>query len=170
MTEAETQTKAPGRKQRWLLYGSLALNLLVVGLVLGAVLGGGPRGPGGKPLSIDSPFPLIRALDDTRRDVLKEALDQHRAETSQGPRSRGRHTRALLDSLRNAPFDPAEFEALLTTQAEAMSARNAVGRNALIGAIAQMSDAERVAYADRVEEVLRERANRPRRGDKPPKD
>ncbi|WP_424969536.1 periplasmic heavy metal sensor [Dinoroseobacter sp. S76] len=174
MAEPDQETKRSRAPRPWLLYGSLALNLLVIGLVVGAVLGGGPRGPGGKPLFIDSPIPLIRALDDTTRDTLKAALDDHRSKSAGGPRARVRQTRALLDTLRSTPFDPAAFETLLTSQSEAMAARNAAGRAALTGAIAQMSDAERSAYADRIEEVLRARANRPRHGEgrdgKPPRE
>lgn len=157
-----------GRGRTWLLYGSLALNLLVLGVVVGAVVTGGPKGgPGGR-VVIDSPSALIRALEPEARDALRDQLAADRPERSSRVLESARRSRVLLGALRADPFDPTTFEAALTAQSEALDARNRAGRNALFEVVRGMSVAERQAYADRVEQKLRDRKSRDK-GDRPPR-
>lgn len=163
LPDLEKQTPdAPrgGRGRTWLLYGSLALNLLVLGVVVGAVVTGGPKGGSGGRVIIESPSALIRALEPEARDALRGQLSVDRPERSSRLLESARRSRVLLGALRADPFDPMTFEVALTAQSEAMNARNRAGRNALFEVVRGMSVAERRAYADRVEQKLRDRKTR----------
>lgn len=159
-------TGRPGRGRRWLLYISLAFNLLIVGVVVGAVAtGGGRDGPGVRAV-IDSPIPLLRALDQDAREQMRAALRDSRAARSDAPFAAVRTTRDILGALRADPFDAAEFEALVTQQSERFAARNAAGRAALFEVVSDMGPEARRAYADRIEDALRARRDR---GPRPPR-
>lgn len=156
----------PGRARRWLLYISLAFNLLIVGVVVGAVAtGGGRDGPGVRAV-IDSPIPLLRALDQDAREQMRAELRDSRPARGDAPFAAVRTTRDILGSLRADPFDAAAFEALVTQQSERFAARNAAGRAALFEVVSGMSPEARRAYADRIEKELRARRDR---GPRPPR-
>ena len=153
-------TKPTGRHGlpwlRIVLVVSLALNLLVVGMVAGAwlrhdrsdaVRHGSLRdlgyGPFGEALSVEDRRDLARDLTGKARDL-------------QANRSRIRQEfQAMLDALRTSPFDAETFEAVTTRQQERLAERQAIGRRVLLDRIEAMTDAERSVYADRLERSLR---------------
>ena len=149
--------RPPGRTPLWLrlvLVASLALNLLVVGVVGGAVVSrGGPgehtRGAGGNP--------FIAALP---RDERRAVFGEMRRESGPGRRShaelRARFD-ALLAEIRAEEFDAGAVAALLEEQRSAGSARQEAGERVLIARLTQMTQAERMAYADRLEDTLKRR-------------
>jgi hypothetical protein len=128
--------------------------------VAGVVLSGGPRGGPWARTVIDSPVPLIRALDAEGRDALRAHLDAAQPRGAERSFRTARRSVALLEALRADPFDPAVFEAALTAQSQALERRNQAGRNALFQVVQEMSVPERRAYADRIEQSLRDRASR----------
>ncbi|QFU09739.1 hypothetical protein PARPLA_00698 [Rhodobacteraceae bacterium THAF1] len=135
------------RLWRFVLIGSLALNLAVAGVVLGQVFDGPDRDRG--PRMGGPAAPLVRALDKPDRQAL---VDDLRA----GPRGpRGRGLESVLEALRAIPFDP---EALQIAFAEARrigDARVARTEAALIDRLTQMSPEARDAYADRLAKSFR---------------
>jgi uncharacterized membrane protein len=149
---APPSTATAGRGLKIALAISVALNLAVVGLVAGAWLkdgrpgGGMPRdlsfGPFSEALSADDRRALRKALID-RAPGFREARAEAQAEFA-----------ALLDALRASPFDPAAVQTALA----AIEARNAgrleLGRSLIEARIAQMSEADRLAFADRLEKGL----------------
>lgn len=163
--------------KRWLkvvLFASLALNLAVIGLVIGAVLHG-PPGPDGRDRArapSGMAFPYTRAFSDEaqgqlRRDYI-ERMRVQRAE--QGGREPTYPE--VLALLRADPFDRAAFEAVLLRQFTRVEVSQAVGREVLLDRIATMSAADRSAYADRLEESLNRRRGKhdgraPRDADRP---
>ena len=157
MTGTEPQTPAASRTPVWVrvvLVLSLGLNLLVVGLVAGAVLiGGGPREVA-REAGVN---PFIAALpSDQRRAVFGDI----RREAGSGRRSHSElrsRFEALLTEIRAEEFDAAAVEALLEEQRSAGTARQEAGERLLIARLSQMTQAERVAYADRLEETLKRR-------------
>lgn len=136
---------------------SLALNLLIAGVVLGAALGkpeGGPERAGRDP----GAMPFVHALEPAHRRVL---LRQMRREGDQSPaeaRAEMRRRMAvLLDALRAGEMDRAALETVLNDQAEDGARRQALGQKVLLDHLADMSLADRRAYADRLEEALTRR-------------
>ncbi|MBR9844402.1 MAG: periplasmic heavy metal sensor [Rhodobacteraceae bacterium] len=149
----EVKTEQPSKAKmrrgtRIVLIVSLALNLLVVGLAVGAVLSGGPKGHRDMRMP-----PHVRALAPAdRRAIGQEIRKAHRAGAlgeRSGPRSSGR----LADLLAAVPFDRAAVADLQEQTERAERARFSAARDIWLDHVAQMSDAERAAYAERLREV-----------------
>ena len=159
MTEVPTPPSIPDRPALWLrvlLFGSLALNLLVVGTVvtLFALHGekdGDRRGP---PRADRMGGPLTFALSDEDRHAIGRAMrEAYRA----GRPDRGEvqaQYRAVVDALRSDPYDPAVVEQSLTRQSELAQDRQRIGNRLLLERLAAMNAEDRAAYADRIEEAL----------------
>lgn len=136
------------RWRNWLLVASLALNLLVLGAVAGALVRGGPM-PGGARFDL-SAGPLTRALSDADRNALRDHLRDHRAFRQNGRAAIREDMRELQRLLRAETLDVTALGAVLARQ----SARLVEGQNAAIEAITarveEMSYADRIAFADRL--------------------
>lgn len=155
-----TETKTTGAKstgmsrwQRGLLVGSLALNLLVVGVVAGsAIVGGGPKGQQRFDLTVG---PLTRAMDAEHRDAVRDALRDSGAFARNNRADIRADMQLLFETLRADDFDEAQFRAAMTRQ----RARLQSGQDAILDAVSQqvadMSVQERQDFADRLQEQLR---------------
>ena len=148
-------TTPPGTTSRGVkiaLALSVALNLAVAGLAVGAWLGGG----GHRDMPRDMSFgPFSEALDSSDRRAIRRALLERMGEFRASRAEARAEFATLLDSLRADPFDP---EAMKTALA-AIEARNAqrleLGRSLIERRLIEMSDADRRAFADRLEKGLR---------------
>ena len=158
--------KPMSRGVKILLFGSLALNLLIVGVVAGVVLSGGPeknkrverRDVGG--------FTLVRALPREARAELRARFETKRSDHAGTGGHSAPSKKDILSSLRATPFDPQAFSELVSNQTRSLAERGRLGQEALVEQVAEMSDDERRAYADRVEEAFsRRRAPREDRED-----
>ncbi len=147
----------PKASRRWLLPVSLALNLLVAGIVGGAAvrhaLGDG------RPMMVrDLAFgPFTEALSpedraELRRSFLSRAGDLRDLR----PESRTDFN-GLLVALRATPFDLGAVRDLMAAQSDRMAERLGLGRDLLVERIAAMSDAERSAFAGRLEAAMQHR-------------
>ena len=152
--ESKTRTRVR-RRFRLILIGSLGLNLLVFGVVGGAVIGhvwgGGDRRSG--PESVGSPF--ARALDVEDRRALSKAIRRaYRAAEIDREADRRGHERVLA-LLRATPLDTGALSAEVESQARNGARRRDLAEQLWIERVAAMSDAERAIYADRLEATLR---------------
>lgn len=134
------------RRWRIVLLASLGLNLLVVGLALGALWGGPGRE---RPPGMRGIAPLVMALPEADRAALARAVD-----TRGRPDARRARFDALLAELRRDPFNPEAARAALAAQRELGARRMAQGEAALVARLAAMGAAERAAYADRLDEMI----------------
>ena len=160
----------PRRSPRWvkiLLALSLSLNLLVLGVVVGAVIGfdrkfGGPEGADLRPLGL-GPFAL--AMDREARDGVRDRIDRR------GMRADALVLRAALadmqTALRSDPFDRALAEAALSDARAATGRMQLRGHEALLDQFEGMSLEDRVAAADRVARSMRRIGMDGPRGDGP---
>ncbi|WP_170758922.1 periplasmic heavy metal sensor [Ruegeria lacuscaerulensis] len=147
----------PKPRRRWvsvLLSVSLALNLLIVGVALGTVyrVKGGDHGkapPGFGPA-------LYRALPKEDRKVLRGELSERHVK---GAKLRAQDFAALGAALRAEPFDPAAVQALLLQQAQFMADMQSALQEQWLARVTAMSDAERQAYADRLEDVVHRKSH-----------
>lgn len=147
----------PGRWLRRALFVSVAVNLLVVGSVVGLMLThghrdgwqarGGDRGAGFAR--------YVRALSPEDRAALRDAYRAGRGGDDGGDRRAAwRVDQAdLLAELRADPFDPGAVGAVFERQITRMSAGMARGQSLLLDRIAAMSAAQRAAFADRLEQM-----------------
>ncbi len=143
-----------GRVTPWmrgLLIVSLTLNVLVLGLVGGWVLRHGGPHPA-HPSRLDmAGGPLTRALsDEDRREIGRKMRQAYREGQGADGGMRASFD-ALMADLRSVPFEPERVAARMLEQREGFAARFEMGQEVLLEHLAQMSDAERAAYADRVQ-------------------
>jgi uncharacterized membrane protein len=158
---------------RWLLVASLALNLLVVGALVGAALstwrgGGGRAGHEDGARAFGDPrlraignLPFLMALEpDDRAGLIGAALEQGGA-LRQNRRALRARFEAILAVLRQEPLDTSALRDLLAAQREALFERQQLGEALLVETIAAMSPEARAAYTERLDRSLR---RGPRRG------
>lgn len=142
-----------GRGMRIALILSLAVNLLFMGLLSGAMLGGHWRGRHG--MAMDVGFgPLTAALSRDDRRALRQgyfqAAPDHRAERDAAVADFS----ALVTALRAEPWDRATFEAVLMRQGERGQKRLGQGRAILLAHIDGLSEQDRRGFADRIDAAL----------------
>lgn len=131
---------------------SVALNLAVAGLAVGAWLGNGPH----RGMPRDMSFgPFSEALDDADRRAIRRALMERLGEFRQQRAAARAEFETLLGVLRADPFDAEALKAALA----ALEARNAerldLGRGLIETRLIEMTPDERAAFADRLEKGLR---------------
>lgn len=164
MTEAAPKTPEtpitpppPSGGPRWIkiaLAVSVALNLAVAGLAAGAWL----REGHGRGMPRDMSFgPFTEALSDTDRRELRRALGDRAPGFREARQQMRADLEALLATLRADPFNPSAAEAALSAVARRTTDRLDLGRDLITGRILAMSDAERQAFADRLERGLKRR-------------
>ncbi len=150
----------PNRRWPWgkiLLFVSLAFNLLIVGLIAGAMLGG-PRGSDRNPLLRDLGYgPFISALPREDKIAITKAMREKGGSIRETRAELRRQFQAFLTALRTEPFDRAEVERLITDQRSRIGERMTLGQSLLLERIEMMSEADRAAYADALEDAIKRR-------------
>lgn len=156
------QTKSPSRRWRWLLGASLALNLLFVGLVAGAVLRGGPPHGVGKHMSELRGFgaPYLRELPRAERRTLFRALRQGGYLPDRTARRAAYD--AMVGALRLQPFEPTRAEQVLRQYSDTLMRAQGAAQAEWLRLVTGMSDAERAAYADRLAARLERKPHKDR--------
>ena len=158
----EHQTTAPraGAKLRWALGVSLAVNLLFIGAIGGAIYrnAGGPgmdRLGGPELRSYGSAY--VRALPRKDRRHLRDRLRNDNGAVQPSRAERRAHSQDMLAALRADPFDEGAVREILTAQGEAAQRVQTAAHTAWLGRISAMSASERQSYADRLERELKKR-------------
>jgi len=155
MSEQDAAKKSKtGRGIRIALALSLAVNLLIVGLLAGALLGrGAPDGDRDPTLRTLGLGPFALALPREDRDAVVARIDRDALQRDR--RAIGRALRDLQTALTRDPFDrAAAAEALQRSRlsAEALQAR---GHAAVLDQLEAMSPDARRALAERLQRALR---------------
>ena len=156
------QSKAPMRLWlRLVLFGSLALNLLIIGTVVSFVATHGPReSRRGPPRADQMGGPLTAALShEDKRAIGRAIRNEYRQRADRPSRARVREEyRAVVAALRAQPYDPEPVRESLARQLAFASERQGVGNRLLLERLAAMSAQDRRAFADRIEEALERKA------------
>jgi len=154
----ETSQK-PRTVWRIVLVLSLALNLLIAGLVVGGVASG--RFQDGPPRNFSFGVgPMAAALSPQERRQLGRSLREDRV--LRDVNLRGRVT-AITSVLRSDPFDADAFADLLANQGAQVARMQESAQNALTATIAAMTPERRQAFADQVEQEMAKARQRPPR-------
>jgi uncharacterized membrane protein len=156
MSMAKLETARPGGFGRWtkgLLIASLALNLLIVGVIAGGVLNRHWRGS--HAMGHDVGFgPFTEALSQDDRAAIRKAF----LTTAPGHRAMRQEIRQdmadLVAILRADPLDAAAAGSILEMQNQRIVDRLGLGRRLLLDRISAMSPEARTEFADRVEQAL----------------
>ena len=160
----EEQKPRKGRGWKVLLVVSLALNLLFIGLIGGAMArfgGPGPHGghEGARGGSLGTA--VFRALPKEDRRAMFRLMVSSRS--SKPEREAGAGGQEALDLLANLRADPFNTETLLRfaeQQADRYSNRRQQFAKAWAERVSAMSVEERRAYADRLEDILNNRGKK----------
>ena len=105
----------------------------------------------------------MRALPREQRKMMSETL---RAEGLMPSRAeRRKFYQDVLEALRAETFDPTSVEAAMINQRDVVSGVQTAAQNAWLKVVSDMSPADRLVYADALEERL-ERGPRRRKNDK----
>lgn len=140
-----------GRWTKVLLAVSLAVNLLIGGLAVGAMLGP-DHNRGGRDFGLG---PLSEALSREDRKALRGAFLERHPDAREDRRAARAEFDALLAALRAEPFDADVLDAALQAVAARNTALLETGRELVAGRVKAMDPAERAAFADRLEKGLR---------------
>lgn len=153
MTDPQQSAPKPRRRwTRWLLIGSLALNLLVIGALVGfAVRGPGPK-LGAAP-ALPGALTLLRAVPDSHRGVVRDALHDHRETLRAQRRDVDALRKAFLDAIEKDPLDKAELERLLAGFGDIESGISTRGRTILLQVVLGMDHAARLELADKARDM-----------------
>lgn len=157
----ETAPPPAPKRRRWVLpvlFASLAINLLVLGMIGGAMLspeGPRQRGDGERSLRGVIGEPFVRALPSGERQALVRDAMENRDRVRESRESLRQRFDAFLAALRADPFDPAEVTRLMGEQRQAAVRRQELGEELLLRRLEAMSAEERAAYADALEEGLK---------------
>ena len=150
-----------GRGLRIALGLSLAVNLLIVGLVVGALLALGP----GRSRDGDDPRlralglgPFAAALGREDRRAVAERIDRDALRSER--RALGESLVALRAALLAEPFDRAAAETALARSRAAAEAAQSHGHQALLDHVETMSAAERAELVERLGRALRRMGGR----------
>lgn len=145
------------RKLWKILFGvSLALNLLIVGALGGALMRKGKGPTANHPAS---GFLYMRALDfQDKRALRKEILRNKDGRKLIKARNQASYSSAV-DILKSNPFDRTAFENLLDEQAKFAKLRQSSARIALVNHIENMTKAERLIYAQRLKDFIDSKVN-----------
>ena len=101
------------KTHRWLwvaLIISLALNLLFIGVTVGAFLMGGPWGPPRHRVMAAAMNEVVRSMPEERRKAARELLDRVGPEIRSLRRQVRKARRATVMAFRSDPFDEAAFK------------------------------------------------------------
>ena len=147
------------KPRRWLyplLFVSLALNLLIAGMIVGWLAS--PDGPkrsefGSARGLVGEPF--LRALPDDQRRAMLRDIAREAPQLRESRESLRARFSAFLTALRADPYDASTVAALLKDQREVALTRQDIGERMLLDRLDAMSAEERNAYADALEKSFR---------------
>ena len=138
------------RKLKALLIGSLALNLVVVGLFIGAAFKHG--GPTGRYEHSDA---LVRSLEQDDRRAIGKAVREAQGGGRKAFWAAQKETlKAVAVALRAEPFDAAALEAALARKSAHLHKSRDAAEAAMLERFVAMSPAARAELADRLEAAL----------------
>ena len=147
--------RKPGRRLRLALIASLAVNLLVIGVLAGGAWRSKQFEPG--PPGQPDIRALWHAMPREARSELRER-SRERGPMGERPSREERRERAaamnasLLAALRSEPFDPAQFAALMQGDRDALQQRIDAANAAFAAQLAALTPAQRAEMADELEE------------------
>lgn len=159
---SDEQTPKAKPRVRWvrvLLFTSLALNLLIVGMIGGAFWrNGGPPGVSSAssvPLRDLGYGPYGHALSRQDRQKIGHAMAQRSRALKANREEVHAQIVTLLAALRMTPYDHGAVRTIVTEQQARLLDRQVIGRDLLLDHINSMDDDVRVSYARRLERSFR---------------
>lgn len=155
MSDQTPQPRAPMRRSlRLVLFASLAINLIVVGLAAGAIFGN-KKGGDKPPRDADFMGAYTRALPNDDRRAIGRAIREHHQNSGITRETARREFQQMLSMIRATPFDSEAMKSRLSQQAQSAFERREAALAIWLERVAAMTDAERQDYADQIEAQLK---------------
>lgn len=150
MADDVTPRAKLSRRMRVLLVLSLALNLAVIGLIVGAGVAGrfGDRPPRSFDFGLG---PVARALESDERRAIGRALRRDGALRGYDMRQGASD---MVAALRAEPFEPDRLRELMALQAAHVGQMQRSAQDALLDQITAMTPERRAAFAEKLEQEL----------------
>ena len=146
----------PKKRFRIMLGVSLALNLLFVGAIVGAIAtGGGKRG--GPPDLRAVAAPYVAAFDLSTKRAMRKDMRAQLPTRKEAKAANKADYEAFLETVRTEPFDAVRAAAIMEKQFMRGAQFQSTGRKVAIERISNMSVEERKAYAERLQGWLEHR-------------
>ncbi len=150
MAEEHNNPDPRAVKRRWvkpLLIASLAINLAVAGLMVGAVFGDKRHGRHDSPIA-GGMRPYLSALPEAQRPLVRQKLQENR-ETLRASRERMRHaSRTIRLAIAAEPFDAETLKQAFATQRALYDGLAEGSHNALADIVATMTDVQRAEFLE----------------------
>lgn len=149
----------PAPPRRWtklVLILSLALNLLFLGAIGGAILRDGPHGRNAMLRELNL-GPLTEAFSEGDRAALRRAFMGKEPNLRAERREMQGDMTAMLDLLRAPSFQRDDLARILARQVERTERRLGLAQGLVLDLIAEMTPEARSRFADRLEEAMKRR-------------
>jgi hypothetical protein len=149
-TTPPTVPVAPMKRSimRWILVASLTANFLVVGLAIGAAIGGHDMH---RPRSIELALgPFARALDEGDRRAIARDLMMRDGMRPPSRAERAYQMEQLVSALKAAPYSPDDVKAIVESQSSWVQQMQTAAQEAVLERINAMAPEARLAFADRL--------------------
>lgn len=153
-TEGEIRTGA-GRWTKVFLVLSLAMNLFVIAIIVGAAFGHHRWRPAHGGVHDVGVGLFTEVLTQRDRAALRDAFIAAAPDFRVQRRAAKEDFAELAEALRQDPFDPARIDALVARHGTRIADRIDLGRRLLSERFEAMTAGERAALADRIDERLR---------------
>lgn len=154
-----TDTPKPQKKRKWLLpllFVSLAINLLVAGIVVGWLASDTRKERAQQgPIRGVLGAPFVRALPDDARQAIRRDIERESGRIRESREALRERFQAFLTALRSDPFVPEDVARLLAEQRQVGISRQEFGEELLMRRLNEMSVEDRRAFADRLQRQLR---------------
>ncbi|MFY0679386.1 MAG: periplasmic heavy metal sensor [Thalassovita sp.] len=170
MTEQTPSSTPPSKGRRWMkvaLFASLAVNVAVIGIVVGTVARVGSDDNRRPPRMDEVSGPYTRALTGEDRRRISQRLKKEQGELVPNRAQLRSEFTAMVAALRSTPFEPEAVSVVLERQRQIGAKRGELGHQLLLEHLTEMSDDERAAFATRLEEGLKRHRAGGREGGKP---
>lgn len=164
------ETSKMGGWKKWLLVGSLCLNLLVIGAVTSTAIFHKKDGPKrGGYAGVGALGPMTRALPDAHHDALKEGFRSKR-DSFRGFRSdMSAAGKEILDAIEAKPFDRDRLSSAFMSRHQALGGIATESATIFADVVSKMTDDERADFVSAAKEMQRKsgRDKRKSKSDKP---
>jgi len=155
MDHDQSEFQKPRRLWKVIFVLSLALNVAIVGVVIGTTWRFQDKPPRPTFTVSESSSIYLRALDKTHRRELARKLRRADGKLKNVRAEITQWFEQAITVLRTEPFDSDAFEQVMQAHSNRAEMRMQEARSILLKHLIALSAAERAAYADRLEQALR---------------
>lgn len=153
------------RGLRWALIGSVTLNLLIVGVIVGGIMGH-QRHPPRAVVRDVTLGAFTEALSKEDRDALRKSAQKRGSEFRDMRRQSRADMIALINALAITPWNRDEVEKILARHQSRTAARVQIGDTLIFERIEAMTEQQRQAFAQRLQQDVQRLDNRRDRNEK----